>query len=108
MAKKAKKETLSLKVTEPTYYLDEEVTYAQRDAWFGHVTRDLRLDIIYPQTDKKVYPCIIWICGGGWMQVNKGAHMPYLADLARRGFVVASVDYQLAHEAPFPDRKSVV
>jgi acetyl esterase/lipase len=34
--------------------------------------------------------------------VNKGAHMPYLADLARRGFVVASVDYRLGHEEQFP------
>jgi acetyl esterase/lipase len=36
------------------------------------------------------------------VQVNKGAHLPYLAALARRGFVVASVDYRLSHEAPFP------
>jgi acetyl esterase/lipase len=34
--------------------------------------------------------------------MNKGAHVPYLTDLARRGFVVASVDYRLGHEAPFP------
>ena len=34
--------------------------------------------------------------------MNKGAHLPYLTDLARRGFVVASVDYRLGHEAPFP------
>ncbi|MCL2093463.1 MAG: alpha/beta hydrolase [Treponema sp.] len=102
MAKTALKETITIKVNEPTYYLDEDVTYAQRDAWFGHVTRDLRMDIIYPQTDKNIYPCIVWICGGGWRQVDKGAHMPYLADLARRGFVVASLDYRLSHEAPFP------
>ncbi|MCL2243997.1 MAG: alpha/beta hydrolase [Treponema sp.] len=102
MAANASKEIISIYVNEPVYFLDEEVTYAQADAWFGHVTRDLRMDIIYPQDNERQYPCIIWVCGGGWMQMNKGAHIPYLADLARRGFVVASVDYRLGHEAPFP------
>lgn len=96
------KETVTIEVKEPIYYLDEEVTYAQADAWFGHVTRDLRMDIIYPQTEERQYPCIIWICGGGWMQMNKGAHLPYLTELSRHGFTVASVDYRLGHEAPFP------
>jgi acetyl esterase/lipase len=96
------KETISINVSEPIYYFDEEVTYAQTDAWYGHVTRDLRMNIVYPQDEHKQYPCIVWICGGAWMQMNKGAHMAYLTDLARRGFVVASVDYRLSHEAPFP------
>jgi len=96
------REFVKITVSDPVYFMDEEVTYAQADAWFGHVTRDLRMDIIYPQTEKRQYPCIIWICGGAWMQMNKGAHIPYLAALARRGFTVASVEYRLSHEAPFP------
>ena len=96
----AKKE-ISVEVQEPVYFLDEDVTYAQADAWYGNVTRDLRMDIVYPQTEGK-HPCIIWICGGAWMQMDKGAHLPYLTDLARRGFVTAGVDYRLGHEAPFP------
>ncbi|MDR0494930.1 MAG: alpha/beta hydrolase [Treponema sp.] len=96
------KEEITIKVTDPTYYLDEEVTYGQADAWFGNVTRDLRMDIIYPKDELRRYPCIVWVCGGGWEQMNRGAHIPYLSDLARRGFVVASVDYRLGHEALFP------
>lgn len=34
--------------------------------------------------------------------MSKSVHFAYLADLARRGFVVATVDYRLGHEAPFP------
>jgi len=98
---KSNRETIKIEISEPVYFLDEDVTYAQADAWFGHVTRDLRMDIVYPQTDSR-YPCIIWVCGGTWTQMNKGAHIPYLADLARRGFVTASVEYRLGHEAPFP------
>lgn len=96
------KEKMTMEVYEPKYYLVEDVTYAQVDAWFGNVTRDLRMDIVYPQTTERKCPCIIWICGGGWKQMNKGAHLPYLCDLARHGFVVASVEYRLGHEAPFP------
>jgi len=96
------KETISIEIKEPIYMFDEDVTYAQADAWFGHVTRDLRMDIIYPEDKSKLYPCIIWLCGGAWTQVDKGAHITYLANLARKGFVVASVDYRLGHEAPFP------
>jgi len=95
-------EKIKIEVTDPVYYLDENVTYAQADAWFGHVTRDLKMNIIYPQTNQKKYPCIVWICGGAWTQMDKGAHVPYLADLARKGFVVASAEYRLGHEAPFP------
>jgi len=102
MAGKLSKEFITIPVREPVYFLDEEVTYAQADAWFGQVTRDLRMDIVYPRTNERRYPCVIWICGGAWIQMNKGAHLPYLTDLARRGFTVASVDYRLGHEAPFP------
>jgi len=102
MAEKSLSETITVKKTDPIYYLDQNVAYARTDAWFGHVTRNLMMDIIYPQTDEKLYPCIIWVCGGAWMQMDKSAHIPYLSDLARRGFVVASVEYRLGHEAPFP------
>lgn len=93
---------MKIEVKEPIYFLDEDVTYAQADAWFGNVTRDLRMDIIFPAVKDRQFPCIVWICGGAWMQMSKSAHLPYLADLARRGFVVASVEYRLGHEAPFP------
>ena len=106
------KENIKIKESEPIYFLDEDVTYARADAWFGHVTRDLKMDIIYPQTEEAQYPCIVWVCGGAWAQMDKGAHIPYLAGLARSGFVVASVEYRLGHEAPFPsalvDIKSAV
>ncbi|MDI9498737.1 MAG: alpha/beta hydrolase [Bacillota bacterium] len=86
----------------PTWFFDAGVRYATVPAWFGHVTRDLKLDIFYPETSTGRYPCIVWICGGGWTQMDRSAHAAYLAGLACDGFVVASVDYRLTHEAPFP------
>ncbi len=87
----------------PGLWMDGDVTYGQADAWFGHTSQDLKLDIIYPHEGQdKPWPCIVWICGGGWLQMDHHAHVPNLADLAREGFVVASVQYRLSNDIPFP------
>ena len=57
---------------------------------------------IFPEQRKKKSPCIIWICGGAWQQMSRSAHLAYLTDLARQGFVVASVQYRTSNEAVFP------
>ncbi len=96
------RETINVKVTEPTYYAATDVAFSQVDAWFGHTRRDLKMDIIYPEDSQKSYPCIVWICGGAWLQMDRSAHLPYLAWLARKGFVVASPEYRTSNEAQFP------
>ena len=96
------REKISIPVTEPTYYAATGVAFSQTDAWFGHTRRDLKMDIIYPEDSEKTYPCIVWICGGAWLQMDRSAHLPYLAGLARQGFVVASAEYRTSNEALFP------
>ena len=60
------------------------------------------MDLIYPEDLGRKYPCIVWICGGAWLEMDKSAHLAYLAGLARSGFVVASVEYRTSNEAKFP------
>ena len=73
------------------------------DSWDDHCRRDLTLDLIYPEdmSDKR-YPCIVWICGGGWMRMDKSAHLSYLSTLAHQGFVVCSVEYRTSNEGCYP------
>ena len=73
------------------------------DSWYDHCRRDLKLDLIYPE-DKfdKRYPCIVWICGGAWMRMDKSAHLSYLSMLAHQGFVVCSVEYRTSNEGSYP------
>ena len=78
------------------------ITFAQVDAWFDHTRRDLKMDIIYPEDKTKKYPCVVWICGGAWIRLDRSAHLAYLAELARSGFVVASVEYRTTNEGAFP------
>lgn len=100
---KAEKKTLKLSVEKPQYITVNDITYAQVDSWFGHCRRDLKLDIIYPETkDGKIYPCILWICGGAWLMMDKSAHNLYLSRLASSGFVVASVEYRTSNQGPYP------
>jgi acetyl esterase/lipase len=72
--------------------------------------RPLALDLyLPPKADPTaLYPVIIYVHGGGWTSGHSrdaGAidHFPdFLASLARRGYVVASLNYRLDGEARFP------
>lgn len=96
------REKLKVKVKAPQYTVVSGVTFAQVDAWFDHTRRDLKMDIIYPEDKTKKYPCVVWICGGAWQRLDRSAHLAYLTELARSGFVVASVEYRTTNEGPFP------
>lgn len=93
---------IKLQAKEPQFTVITNITFAQVDAWFGHTRRDLKLDLIYPEDRMKKYPCIVWICGGAWLSMDKSAHLAYLTELARSGFVVASVQYRTSNDAQLP------
>ena len=97
------KEKLMINITKPQYVQVSDITYAQVDSWYDHCRRDLKLDLIYPEdmSDTR-YPCIVWICGGGWMRMDKSAHLSYLSTLAHQGFVVCSVEYRTSNEGCYP------
>ena len=80
-----------------------DVTYATYPGF-----RPLHLDLYRVQGDPVVRPLVLYLHGGGWQLGNPrigGAivDMPkILAHLARRGYVVASMQYRLSGEAAFP------
>ena len=96
------KKRIQVKTEKPQFTVITNLTYAQRDSWFGHTMQDLKMDLIYPEDSSRTYPCIVWICGGAWLQLDKSAHLAYLSELSRKGFVVASVQYRTSNETPLP------
>lgn len=74
--------------------------------------RPLNLDLYYRKTEVvgsgKRLPLVIYIHGGGWANGHSrqsGAFDDWpgvLASIAARGYVVASLNYRLSSEAPFP------
>lgn len=74
-----------------------------------------RMDLVFPKETEKKLPVVIWVHGGGWTDENlTRKYLPsrQLADLCKRGYVTASIDYRLTGHAPFPaqieDCKSAV
>lgn len=70
--------------------------------------RPLTLDLYLPSDRKSPHPLVLYIHGGGWTAGHSrqsGAFDDFpgvLAALAARGYTVASLNYRLSSEAPFP------
>ena len=82
---------------------DPDVIFSTRPGF-----RPLRLDIYRQVAPKGPRPLVVYIHGGGWQSGHtrhSGAFANWpevLASLARKGYVVASVEYRLSREAKFP------
>ena len=64
--------------------------------------RPLLLDLYSPTDVDKAVPGIVFIHGGSWEHGRKEDYRPWALHFASRGYVVASVQYRLSGEAPFP------
>jgi acetyl esterase/lipase len=70
--------------------------------------RPLRLDLYQPNGKATPHPLVVFAHGGGWTIGQKRGTADFLdfpgvlAGLAKRGYVVASLEYRLSSEAPFP------
>ena len=75
---------------EPTH---RDIEYAKAGA------TSLKLDLYLPP-ERAGRPVIVWVHGGAWRSGSK-SDVPITAMLTA-GFAIASVDYRLSPEAPFP------
>jgi acetyl esterase/lipase len=74
------------------------------DVAYGTDSERQRLDVLYPESDSKTFPAVVYIHGGGWYTGSKGGERTFnmLRRFADAGYVVASIEYRLSDEAPFP------
>jgi acetyl esterase/lipase len=86
-----------------------EVVGLPKVTYYKPSSRPVLLDLYLPPArTNTVYPFIVYVHGGGWSggtQRTTGAFEDWpgvLASIAAKGYVVASVDYRLSGEAPFP------
>lgn len=77
-----------------------DVEYAEKGG------RPLRLHVVWPPimdwSSPTVYPTVVFVQGSGWRKQELGQYLLTLADFARRGYVVALVEYRASAEATFP------
>ena len=78
------------------------------DIVFAHEEgKDVTLRILKPwkndlNKDNR-YPLIVFIQGSGWTFPNIGYHLPHIAQLAMKGYVVATVTHRSSNDGhPFP------
>ncbi|MFT5123086.1 MAG: acetyl esterase/lipase [Verrucomicrobiales bacterium] len=71
----------------------------QRDIEYARIgERSLKLDLYLPEAGRA--PLLVWVHGGAWRSGSKES-MP-LTPFVDAGYAVASLDYRLTPEAPFP------
>lgn len=88
----------SLEVTFP--HVELSVPYAVKDG------PTLHLHIITPPLEMNdttsTFPLIMWVQGSAFQKQNLGVHLAHMVEIAKRGFVVAMVEYRWSPEHPFP------
>ncbi len=67
-------------------------------------TREHLLDIYYPEGTTEKLPVIVDVHGGGWLYGYKEINKYYCLKLAQKGFLVASINYRLAHSCGFKEQ----
>jgi len=65
-------------------------------------TRNLKLDLFFPNTNEKKIPIVIFIHGGGWRSGEKSFQHPLANEVASKGFLCAAIEYRLSPEAKYP------
>lgn len=91
--------------TEEIYKLNylKDVVYATKDGV------DLKLQIVMPtpygKSDMK-FPCILYVRGSAWMKQNLYTDVPQISAMAKRGYVVAIVEYRSSDMAVFPAQRN--
>lgn len=73
-----------------------QVPYADIDG------RKLFMDVYRPESATEQMPAVMVVHGGGWTKGAKEKFAALSATICRRGYVVANIEYRLAHEAKFP------
>jgi acetyl esterase/lipase len=72
------------------------VKYINRDGM------DLTLQVLKPKNAKGHLPCIVYIQGSAWFKQDIYANLPQLAEFAKRGYIIAMVEYRPSTVAKFP------
>ncbi len=74
-------------------------------------TDECHLDMMTPEGEGP-FPAVVCVHGGGWHAGSRKSYMPFLGELAKRGYVGVTISYRFAPKHRFPaqieDVKSAV
>ena len=81
--------------------LPEKVTAQPGLIYARYGARAMELDLFSPQ-GRGPFPAVILVHGGAWITGNHKMENPFAMELARRGYVAATIEYRLSNEAKYP------
>ncbi len=95
---------ISVTVEQEVLSLATDITYCCVPDWYGVSFSDLKMNLIIPKNRENhaLLPAIIWICGGAFSVVSNSAWMPEMLYFARKGYVVAGIEYRTSNKVSFP------
>lgn len=95
---------LCIRDVHPVCSLLSGVPYSHAPYWYGTTVRPLCMDLILPKQRQaaKPRPVILWLCGGAFQQMDRSIWLPTLFPYAEQGYAVASADYRVSAQAPYP------
>lgn len=98
------RKSIQVSVREPLISIVNGIPYASVPYWGDMAERTLCMDLMMPKHRENTSPrpVILWICGGGFEQMDRTVWLPALTRFVREGFTVASVDYRVSSQAPWP------
>ncbi|MCR5102437.1 MAG: alpha/beta hydrolase [Butyrivibrio sp.] len=110
------RDEIKVSIEECPVTLISDITFAQTPYWFPFYNyKDLKMDILLPFRKPDINmrsPLLVWICGGAFKTMEKSAYIPWLTEFAKKGFIVASIEYRMSNCAQMPaqiiDAKSAI
>lgn len=82
--------------------LTEDIDHESSIVYSSIELRNLHLDIFYPKAKTKLFPALILLHGAGWRSGDKSQQIPMAIEIAKSGFVTATIEYRLSPKAKYP------
>lgn len=96
---------LKVSIEEPEVALYTDIVYTNRTNQWRQAVYPMKLHLMQPLSDsgeQEKFPLLIYICGGAWKDSTPFCQIPWLSYFARRGYVVATIDYRVTGMEIFP------
>jgi len=99
---------LSIEKKEPVIMLGKDLVYRQVPFWSNASYRSLTISLLRERSyfdfdpPAKKQPVIVFLCGGGWVEMDPDVWMPELTYFAKNGYAVAAVQYSVSGQSKFP------
>ena len=92
--------TITLPLTDKMITMVSNVVYEQVPMR-GYENVAMKMNILRLKQAEPM-PCVVYVTGGGFINANKDSYTDLQMDLAKAGYVVASIEYRVAPTAVFP------